>query len=82
MIVLLCCSARPTVAELACADDSDCAEWGDFAPHCLRGARGGVCSECAEDADCAGLAPSECVPNAQGFGTCLPIRPDASPVTP
>lgn len=44
-----------------------CTEWQDFAPYCLDG----VCSQCATDEHCT---DAECVPNWQGFGTCLPVK--------
>jgi len=60
------CGPEPTMADLACSDDVDCARWGLFAPFCLDG----VCSQCAIDPDCGD--DEFCEPNVDGFGTCLP----------
>lgn len=59
---------RPPTSQLACETRSDCDRWGMFAPYCLRG----VCSQCAIPLDC-GPGSWSCTPNADGFGTCLPV---------
>lgn len=70
-VAVVCCDSSHTVEELGCADDSDCSEWGAFAPYCHRG----MCSQCDTTADCydgrfKGCAT--CEANYQGFGTCMP----------
>lgn len=71
MLLLVGCAPDPTPADLACASDDDCAEWGAFAPYCrvTYVSSVGVCSECAADPDCGD--DHICEANADGFGTCL-----------
>lgn len=60
---------RPPMSSLACEDRIDCARWGEFAPYCRPP---GVCSQCAVVLDC-GPGRWTCTPNADGFGTCVPV---------